>query len=125
MGIDGVVGQRNRPEQAARVDARVYVDDLNRTARTGREDVDSHETDGGTPYATVDATIDPRHEAHVRAEERQLHGLSGRAGASCHRPADICQPDKAIEVRDRRGLCVNRVQACGRRASELSSREPL
>src|SRR6202022_5075115 len=101
MDFNGVIGEHGRPEQAARLDTGVHVDDLNRTARTGRVDVNSYQTECAAPYAAVGAAIHAAHETHVGAEEGQLHALSGRAAAPCHHPVDVGEPHGPFEVRDR------------------------
>src|ERR1700682_3593642 len=99
MDFDGILWEHHRPEQATRLDTGVHVDDLS-TARTGRVDVNSYQSECAAPYAAVGAAIHALHEAHVGAKEGQLLALSGRAAAPRHHPVDVCEPHGPLEVRD-------------------------
>src|SRR5262249_19868535 len=92
-----------RPEQAARSDARVEVDDLR--FRTGIVvDVDSYEAERSLPWFAVHTTINALHEAHVGRNERISRLCAVRDSRLRDHAADVREADDTVEVGDGRWL---------------------
>ena len=105
-------GKSRRPEETARCDAGIEVDDL--LPRTGVVDVNSYEPERPLARFSVHAAVDALHKPHVRGDERQLDAFAGRHARSRDGAVHVRQPYHPIEVRDGRGFGVDRIEAAVR-----------
>ena len=105
--------QARRPEQSARSNPWIEVDNLR--SRTGiGVDVDSYEPESALPRFAVHAAINALHEAHIGCDERIPLLLAVRNARLRHHSVDVRQADHTVEVGDGRRLRVDRIEKPGR-----------
>jgi len=85
---------------------------MNLIARTGQKDIDSNKRKSAWVNFPIRAAEHALHEPHVRIDEGQTHHLARFGIGLRHHAANVGQSDRAIEICDCGGFCIDGIERC-------------